>query len=165
MRRRVPLAALLACCLLQALPSVAGDDSVLDGLKARAQPLLYALGLLGSPYKLGGTDPEKGVDCSGFVRHVFKRTEAIDLPHNAKAISQKGETVPREQLSPGDLVFFNTLRKPFSHVGIYAGDGQFVHASSSRSKQVMVSNMNDRYWSRRFDGARRLPATQATEAR
>lgn len=164
MRLRVTFAAFLACSLLTAVPALAEEDSLLDGMKARAQPLLYALGLLGSPYKLGGTDPEKGVDCSGFVRHVYKRTEAIDLPHNAKAISQKGQTVPREALAPGDLVFFNTLRKPFSHVGIYAGDGKFVHASSSRSKQVMVSDMNDRYWSRRFDGARRVPGAQSTQS-
>lgn len=128
----------------------------MDGMKQRAEPLLYALGLLGSPYKMGGTDPSKGVDCSGFVRHVYKATEDIDLPHSAKAISRNGEPVEKDQLQPGDLVFFNTLRRPFSHVGIYAGDGKFVHATSSRSKEVMVSNMNDSYWTKRYDGARRV---------
>lgn len=134
----------------------AEESSLLSSMKQRAEPLLYALGLLGSPYKMGGTDPEKGVDCSGFVRHVYKKTEDIELPHSARAISQNGEVVGKDQLQPGDLVFFNTLRKPYSHVGIYAGDGKFVHATSSRSKQVMVSDMNQSYWARRFDGARRV---------
>lgn len=133
------------------------DDGLQAGMKEKAEPLFYALGLLGSPYRRGGTDPDRGIDCSGFVRHVYKKTEDIDLPHNARAMSRRGETVAKEALQPGDLVFFNTLRTPFSHVGIYAGDGKFVHASSSRSKQVMVSDMNDGYWSVRFDGARRIP--------
>lgn len=156
MRHLVPIAALAVSLLLTTGHAPAEQAGFLSGMKQRAEPLLYALGLLGSPYKMGGTDPEQGVDCSGFVRHVYKRTGDIDLPHNARAISQKGESVARDQLQPGDLVFFNTLRKPFSHVGIYAGDGKFVHATSSRSKQVMVSDMNQSYWAKRFDGARRL---------
>jgi cell wall-associated NlpC family hydrolase len=110
---------------------------------------------------MGGSDPQKGGDCSGLVRHVYKKTGTADLPHNAKAMSDKGVAIGKENLQPGDLVFFNTMRRPYSHVGIYAGEGKFVHASSSRSKRVMVSNMDDRYWSQRFDGARRLPTGQA----
>ncbi|MFA5082664.1 MAG: C40 family peptidase [Hydrogenophilaceae bacterium] len=140
----------------------ADESGFVTGMKQKAEPLLYALGLLGSPYKRGGTDPEKGVDCSGFVRHVYKQTEDIDLPHSAKAISQKGEAIDKAQLAPGDLVFFNTTRRPNSHVGIYAGNGKFVHAASSRSKQVMVSDMNDGYWTKRFNGARRLLSGQPT---
>jgi cell wall-associated NlpC family hydrolase len=141
---------------LAASATPAEDGGLLDGMKQRAEPLLYALGLLGSPYKMGGTDPRQGVDCSGFVRHVYKTTEDIDLPHSARDISRNGEPVERDQLQPGDLVFFNTLHRPYSHVGIYAGDGKFVHATSSRSKEVMVSNMNDRYWRTRYEGARRV---------
>ena len=156
MRHLLATFALTLLLGLAAGATPAEESSLVSGMKQRAEPLLYALGLLGSPYKLGGTDPEKGIDCSGFVRHVYKKTEDIELPHSARAISQNGEVVGKDQLQPGDLVFFNTLRKPYSHVGIYAGDGKFVHATSSRSKQVMVSDMNQSYWARRFDGARRV---------
>lgn len=156
MRHLITIAAMAATLYLAAGTAPADEGAFVTGMKQRAEPLLYALGLLGSPYKRGGTDPEQGVDCSGFVRHVYKKTEDLDLPHNAKAISRNGEVIQKEQLQPGDLVFFNTLRKPYSHVGIYAGDGKFVHAASSRTKQVMVSNMNDGYWSKRYDGARRV---------
>lgn len=156
MRHFIPIAAFAAALVLTTGYAPAEEGGFAEGMKQRAQPLLYALGLLGSPYKMGGTDPDKGVDCSGFVRHVYKETENIDLPHSAKAQSQAGEVVEKTQLEPGDLVFFNTRHKPYSHVGIYAGDGQFVHAASSRSKKVMVSDMNDRYWAKRFNGARRL---------
>lgn len=151
-----PLAALLLVLSLTAGHAAAGDGAIAADMKEKTEPLLYALGLLGSPYKLGGSDPDKGVDCSGFVRHVYKRTSDIDLPRSASAISRNGSEVAREHLQPGDLVFFNTRSRPYSHVGIYAGDGKFVHASSSRSKRVMVSDMNDGYWSKRFDGARRV---------
>ncbi len=160
--QKFPTLAVLIALTALASPIQAEETGLLAGVKERAEPLLYALGLLGSPYKMGGTDPEKGVDCSGFVRHVYKRTEEIELPHNARAISQKGETVARDDLKPGDLVFFNTLRKPFSHVGIYAGEGKFVHAASSRSKVVMVSNMEDGYWGKRFNGARRVLSEPAS---
>lgn len=154
MRRIAPV--ILSCtALLLTAPSLA-EDGVVDGIKEKAKPLLYALSLLGTPYKFGGTNPEKGLDCSGFVRQVYKHTEDVNLPHSAKAISQAGETVKKDELQPGDLVFFNTLKKPFSHVGIYAGDGKFVHASSRREKEVTVSNMSDSYWAKRFSGARRL---------
>ncbi|MDD3529070.1 MAG: C40 family peptidase [Gallionellaceae bacterium] len=156
MRHPIPLAALALVLCLTAGYAPAGDGAIAAGMEEKAEPLLYALGLLGSPYKLGGSDPDKGVDCSGFVRHVYKRTSDLDLPRSASAISRNGAEVAREDLQPGDLVFFNTRSRPFSHVGIYAGDGKFVHASSSRTKRVMVSDMNDGYWSRRFDGARRV---------
>lgn len=154
MRRFAPV--ILSCTvLLLTAPSLA-EDGLADGLKEKAKPLLYALSLLGTPYKFGGNNPEKGLDCSGFVRQVYKQTEDMNLPHNAKAISQAGETVNKDELKPGDLVFFNTLKRPFSHVGIYAGDGKFVHASSRREKEVTVSSMSDSYWAKRFNGARRL---------
>ncbi|NWG87753.1 MAG: C40 family peptidase [Hydrogenophilaceae bacterium] len=145
-------------CLAAAFYSTVSraEESVTEGIKKQAAPILYALKLLGTPYKFGGNNPDKGVDCSGLVRHVYKQTENIDLPHSAKAISQNGEAVDKEALKPGDLVFFNTLKKPFSHVGIYAGDGKFIHASSRREKQVTVSSIDDSYWAKRFSGARRI---------
>jgi cell wall-associated NlpC family hydrolase len=146
----------LVLCLAWQAPTRA-EEGLSESLVRAAQPILdYALNLIGSPYKRGGTDPEKGVDCSGYVQHVYKQSTGIDLPHNAKAISEHGETVSADNLKPGDLVFFNTMRKAFSHVGIYTGDNKFVHAASTRTGAVTVSDMKDRYWAQRFNGARRI---------
>jgi cell wall-associated NlpC family hydrolase len=143
-------------CLLWQAPTRA-EESFSESLARATQPILdYALNLIGSPYKRGGTDPDRGVDCSGYVKHVYKQSTGIDLPHNAKAISERGETVSVDELKPGDLVFFNTMRKAFSHVGIYTGDDKFVHAASTRTGSVTVSDMKDRYWAQRFNGARRI---------
>lgn len=117
--------------------------------------LMSALALSGTPYKFGGISPETGFDCSGFVRYVFSQGANLTLPHGARAISQLGKAIPVDQLQPGDLVFYNTLKKTFSHVGIYVGDGRFIHAPSSGGG-VDIVNMNDAYWSKRFNGARRL---------
>jgi len=128
--------------------------------------LLSALSLSGTPYKFGGNSPETGFDCSGFVRYVFSQAANLTLPHGARAISQLGKSIPVDQLQPGDLVFFNTLKKAFSHVGIYLGEGRFIHAPSSGGG-VHIVNMNDAYWAKRFNGARRLdeqptqPVTQS----
>jgi len=124
--------------------------------------LMSALALSGTPYKFGGISPETGFDCSGFVRYVFSQAANLTLPHGARAISQLGKSIPVDQLQPGDLVFFNTLKKTFSHVGIYVGDGRFIHAPSSGGG-VDIVNMNDAYWSKRFNGARRLDKTAAQQ--
>jgi len=117
---------------------------------------MYAVSLVGTPYRLGGSDPQQGLDCSGFVNHVFRQTAGLQLPRDSQAISQVGLELDPAELQPGDLVFFNTLDRPFSHVGIYLGDNRFVHAASSRSGGVMLSSLSDRYWSLRFEGARRV---------
>ena len=117
---------------------------------------LYALSLLGSPYLLGGTTPESGLDCSGLVGHVFLHTVGIQLPRDSLAISAATQPLPDDELAPGDLVFFNTLDRPYSHVGIYLGEGRFVHAASRRSGSVMVSQLHDPYWQERYEGARRV---------
>lgn len=130
-------------------------------LVARAQEgvettLETALEFLGIRYRRGGTSPTAGFDCSGFVRYVFARSLGLSLPHNARAISEEGEVVAdKSELKPGDLVFFNTMRRAFSHVGIYLGDGLFVHAPRAGGR-VRVESLEDRYWSRRYNGARRL---------
>jgi cell wall-associated NlpC family hydrolase len=116
---------------------------------------LYAASLVGSPYRLGGTSPETGLDCSGFVGHVFRQAAGILLPRDSHAISQTTRPLARSELQPGDLVFFNTLNRAFSHVGIYLGNDRFVHATSSRTGSVKVSNLGEPYWRERFDGARR----------
>jgi cell wall-associated NlpC family hydrolase len=125
-------------------------------LSERAANLLFhALSLIGAPYKFGGGDAASGFDCSGFVRHTFAAALDMPLPRSSYAMSRLGQPVERDQLQPGDLLFYNTLKRRFSHVGIYLGDGRFIHAPS-RGKQVEIVDMNDRYWQRRFDGARRL---------
>ena len=119
---------------------------------------MYAVSLVGNPYQLGGKTPESGLDCSSFVGHVFRQITGIVLPHRSLDISEVAQRLEPSDLLPGDLVFFNTLNRAFSHVGIYLGENRFVHASSSRTKKVMVSSLNDRYWRTRFDGARRVVA-------
>jgi cell wall-associated NlpC family hydrolase len=120
--------------------------------------LVNALSLTGVKYTYGGKSPETGFDCSGFVKYVFQQAANLTLPHGARAISQLGQAIPVEQLQPGDLVFFDTLKSAFSHVGIYMGEGRFIHAPTTGGG-VRVVNMNDSYWAKRFNGARRLPVS------
>lgn len=122
---------------------------------ASAEVVLRALSLLGVNYRYGGNTPDSGLDCSGLVKLVYHETIGMVLPRRSDDMSRVGETVPMADLQPGDLVFFNTMRFAFSHVGIYIGNGQFVHAPS-RGKQVRVEELNKDYWLRRFDGGRRL---------
>lgn len=116
----------------------------------------YAVSLVGSPYKLGGNSPETGMDCSGFVGHVFRATLGLALPRDSRAISESARPLADDELRPGDLVFFNTLNRAYSHVGIYLGDKRFVHATSSRTGSVMVSRLDNAYWRDRYEGARRV---------
>jgi cell wall-associated NlpC family hydrolase len=152
------LLALLVFVLAVAIPAQADDtdSGMMESMKAKAQPLLKAMSMLGTPYKFGGSNPEKGVDCSGFVKHVYKETTGVTLPRSAREMSMEGEQVAKNELKPGDLVFFNTRKQPNSHVGIYKGNGEFVHASSTRSKAVTISRMDQKYWALRFNGARRV---------
>ena len=115
----------------------------------------YALGLLGVNYKFGGNSPETGLDCSGLVRYVFQEVTGVSLPRTAKEMSGLGSKVTIADLKPGDLVFFNTRRFAFSHVGIYLGDNRFVHAPR-RGREVTVASLDQAYWQKHFNGARRL---------
>ncbi|HEU4646862.1 MAG TPA: C40 family peptidase [Burkholderiales bacterium] len=124
----------------------------------RAEALLQTLLMLGVDYRYGGKSPETGFDCSGLVAHVFREAYGIELPHNARAQSEMGMRVSLSELRAGDLVFYNTLNRPFSHVGIYLGDGRFVHAPKTGA-QVRVEPIRGNYWMRRFDGARRIQRT------
>lgn len=124
--------------------------------RTRAQEVLVnALSLTGIQYKYGGKSPETGFDCSGFVRYVFSQATNLSLPPTARAISQIGKTIKKDELQPGDLVFFNTVKSAFSHVGIYMGDNKFIHAPST-GKAVRVESMKDGYWAKRFNGGQRL---------
>ena len=122
---------------------------------ARARELaLHALSHIGVPYRYGGTSPTNGFDCSGLVQYVYHQGAGVALPRNTQALSAVGAPVA-DTLQPGDLVFFDTLRKPYSHVGIYLGDQRFIHAPTTGGYVELV-DMRERYWQSRFNGARRL---------
>ncbi len=121
----------------------------------RSEALLQALLALGVDYQYGGRSPVTGFDCSGLVAHVYQQAWGIRLPHNAEAQSEAGVPVSLAELQAGDLVFYDTLKRPFSHVGIYLGDGRFVHAPKSGA-QVRIESVKSSYWSQRFNGARRI---------
>lgn len=132
-------------------------ESRIDVLLGRAQDLVFnAMAFISVPYKWGGAAPETGFDCSGFVQYVVKQAAGLLLPRSSFDQVRLGVSVAREDLQPGDLVFFNTLRAPFSHVGIYVGDNRFIHAPS-RGKTVEIVDFNNSYWQKRYNGARRLP--------
>ena len=119
-----------------------------------------AMGLLGVPYKWGGNSESRGLDCSGLVRNVYEKTFGLVLPRRAEEQAAATETIERTDLQPGDLVFFNTMRRTFSHVGIYIGDGKFIHAPR-KGKRVKIDDMRSAYWQKRFNGARRVQAEEA----
>ena len=119
--------------------------------------VIQAMGLLGVPYIRGGTSEEKGFDCSGFVRHMYEKSVGLVLPRRAEEQAKVTEEIKRSELKPGDLVFFNTLKRTFSHVGIYVGDGKFIHAPRP-GKAVRVDDMREASWQNRFNGARRVQA-------
>jgi cell wall-associated NlpC family hydrolase len=143
------LIVLLVLSACQSTPQRLSSDPAINELTE------YALSLQGTPYRYGGTSPDSGFDCSGFVGHVFKHSLGKTLPRSSADISRIGVSLQYASLKPGDLVFYNTLHKPYSHVGIYLGDSQFIHSPSS-GKYVSIVNMNDSYWRARYNGARRL---------
>jgi len=120
----------------------------------RARIVEAALAAVGTPYIWGGSDPDEGFDCSGLVQFVYRQAAGIPVPRVARHQKRQGKPVRRTQLREGDLVFFNTRRNPASHVGIYIGDGRFVHAPS-RGSRVRIDSLDDDYWSKRYTGARR----------
>lgn len=148
-------------CLAEELPIADTADNAVametdSGWRAKASEiLLNALSLTGIKYRYGGSQPETGFDCSGFVRYVFREAANITLPPTARAISQIGKAVKKDELQPGDLVFFNTLKSAFSHVGIYIGNNQFIHAPRTGGS-VRVENMQTDYWIKRYNGAQRM---------
>ena len=126
----------------------AAQDVILEGLK-----------LVGVRYRMGGNSIEAGLDCSSFVQMVFKESIGTYLPRTAREQSQIGEKIDLDELKPGDLVFFNTMRRAFSHVGIYLGDNHFLHAPRAGA-EVRVESMKNSYWMSRFNGARRIIGAQ-----
>jgi cell wall-associated NlpC family hydrolase len=116
---------------------------------------LQALAHLGTPYRMSGLSPQTGFDCSGLVAYVYREGAGVTLPRNTFDLSRVGEPVDRAALRPGDLVFYNTQRRDYSHVGIYLGEERFIHAPSSGG-EVRVENLRADYWMRRYNGARRV---------
>ncbi|TAK80997.1 MAG: NlpC/P60 family protein [Betaproteobacteria bacterium] len=124
--------------------------------EAGDSPIFHAFLALGARYRIGGSSPETGFDCSGLVRYVFERAWGLLLPRNARAQASVGRPIRhRQDLQPGDLVFYDTRNRPYSHVGIYMGDGRFIHAPRP-GKRVREEDMDSPYWRARFNGARRL---------
>jgi len=123
-----------------------------------SEAVLTALAFIGVRYQRGGST-ESGFDCSGFTRYVFAHTLGLALPRRVdeQARAAGFVQVRREDLKPGDLVFFNTLKRTFSHVGIYVGDNRFVHAPKPGG-EVRTENMGGAYWKARYSGARRVDA-------
>ena len=145
----------------------AGEPTLMRQVQDRASDMVVsAMNFIGVPYRRGGNSAETGFDCSGFTRKVFETSLGLVLPRRAdeQAAAPGLVKVKREELKPGDLVFFNTMRRTFSHVGIYIGDNRFIHAPS-HGKDVRTDDLGFAYWAKRFTGARRAETAMATEAR
>ncbi|MEO5659483.1 MAG: C40 family peptidase [Polaromonas sp.] len=170
--------AIAALCSMtaQAAPANSGDDldrlladkglltkidQVRQNVSNKASELVMnAMGFLGVPYKWGGNSAETGFDCSGFVRSVYQQSIGLLLPRMAEQQAAATQKIDKNDLQPGDLVFFNTMRRAFSHVGIYIGSGKFIH-SPKAGAEVRVESMGGSYWQTRFNGARRVAGTAA----
>ena len=134
-----------------------GNYFALDGEHQTQEMVLFALGLLDTGYRFGGRNPDAGLDCSGMVAYIVENISTRQLPHNAAQIADRTRPIDVSELRPGDLVFFNTMKRRHSHMGIYIGDGRFVHAPNSRGR-VRVERLDNRYFAQRIDGARTLLA-------
>jgi cell wall-associated NlpC family hydrolase len=180
MNRWLSLLLFAACAGAQAGPAVSAEDDLgkfmaESGLLSRLEQaghkvtdrasdlVLTAMGFLGVPYRRGGNSAETGFDCSGFVRAMYEQTIGLVLPRRANEQAAATQSIEKKDLQPGDLVFFNTMKHAFSHVGIYIGEGKFIH-SPKPGAQVRVEDMQQSYWQRRFDGARRVQAAAPAPA-
>ncbi len=166
--KSLALAGVVACALIA--PAAVADELRIAGAAVqtedtaaalapeadRAQSVIdRALELIGVRYRRGGNSPQTGFDCSGLVNHVFREARGMVLPHSSRAISKTGEAVEKNELKAGDLVLFHNLRHAVSHIGIYLGDNQFVH-SPRPGQAVSIADMRERYWAKRYFGARRI---------
>jgi cell wall-associated NlpC family hydrolase len=157
--------ALAGCGMVPSLtqgPAPVADERAASRQGARNAPpaaekaqdvVLYALGLVETGYRFGGKNPDAGLDCSGMVSHVFDKAAGLKLNGSAADIARRGRAIGRNDLQPGDLVFFNTRNRPHSHVGIYIGDGRFVHAPNSQGK-VRAESLTSGWFAARFEEAR-----------
>lgn len=145
----------------------ASSANVVNSMRERTSDLVMsAMNFLGVPYRRGGNSEQEGFDCSGFTRQVFEMSVGRVLPRRADEQAKSPDLfkVARTELKPGDLVFFNTMRRTFSHVGIYVGEGKFIHAPRPGG-EVRIEDMGASYWAKRFTGARRAPEVEQLEQR
>jgi cell wall-associated NlpC family hydrolase len=162
MRLTLPFAMIVSAALLAACGSPSPRPSAPKETIAQASRVgsdkgvdvvLYALGLVDTGYRFGGKNPEAGLDCSGMVSHIYQTTLGLKVKGSAADIARQARAIERQDLRPGDLVFFNTSNRSFSHVGIYIGDARFVHAPSSNGR-VRIDRLADRYYAQRYEAAR-----------
>jgi len=148
---------------------LAGDEKyspfakyfIIDSSAQREEIVVRSLALIGTEYRWGGAHPREGLDCSGLVAHVVEQVSKRRLPHHAATIARMTRPIKRKELTPGDLVFFNTMKRRYSHVGVYIGNSRFVHAPAPGQK-VRVDSLKTRYFGERLDGVRsfaRKPGT------
>ena len=162
LNRRRGLVAAASALLLAATAGVRAEDATPPASETwptfaslAGEILFRAMALLGTRYHRGGNSPDTGFDCSGFVGYLYREVLNLRLPRSAWEIWKHGDEIAREMLQPGDLVFFNTMRRPYSHVGVFIGDGKFIHAPAAGGV-VRTESLNQRYWARRWDGAKRI---------
>ena len=138
------------------------SDTIHHATDRATELVVNAMGSLGVPYRFGGTSAETGFDCSGFVRAMVQQTAGLLLPRSAEQQAAATQQIEKAELKPGDLVFFNTRRRAYSHVGIYVGEDKFIHAPRTGAR-VRVESMENRYWTTRFNGARRVLSDSSGE--
>lgn len=149
-----------AVCLVSSIAVLSLNSTAAIAESSFSNKLIdRAMDLVGVKYRYGGTSPSTGLDCSGYVQYVFKNAVGVDLPRVASAQSKVGEKIDNvNDVKIGDMVFFNTRGAAASHVGIYAGNGMFIHSPRTGSN-VRLDSMNNSYWKARYTGARRVSAT------
>ena len=149
------LAAVLLAGCASAPPPVSKVDVQREFLPQRTDIALFAMGLLDTRYRWGGRGPATGLDCSGLVSHVYQEAAGIQVRGSSAELGQKVRPISSDAMQPGDLVFFNTLGSRHSHVGVYIGNGRFIHASNPRTG-VRVDLLSNRYYAQRFEGVHTL---------
>jgi cell wall-associated NlpC family hydrolase len=167
--RRIPVdgaqrkLALLSMLLLAAgCASTPRQPATMPVFRSAPPVVVSALKLQGVPYRYGGDTPGEGFDCSGFVQYVYSQ-HGFHLPRRSEDMATRLPAVKLRERRPGDLLFFNTASHPHTHVGIYLGGDSFIHSPSEHTGAVMVSSLNQSYWSQRLDGIRR-PERQLSNA-
>lgn len=148
---------LVAACGSPALRSGSSPETIAQGSRPVSEKgnevVFYAMGLIDTGYRFGGKNPEAGLDCSGMVSYIYGRAAGLKVQGSAADIARNGRAIERTELRPGDLVFFNTLNRSYSHVGIFIGDARFIHAPSTNGR-VRIDRLSDSYYASRFEAAR-----------
>lgn len=157
---------LLLCLLSALLVTACGSPALRSGSSSETitqaslpvsekgnEVVFYAMGLIDTGYRFGGKNPEAGLDCSGMVSYIYGRAAGVNVQGSAADIARNGRPIKRAELRPGDLVFFNTMKRPYSHVGIFIGDARFIHAPSTNGR-VRIDRLSDSYYASRFEAAR-----------